>query len=54
MDLSPSAWSNGGVRCTNRSMSTRTQASAGVDGRDLVQVTVSEFWTCGDSPDKKY
>ena len=23
------------------------------DGRDLVQVTVSEFWTCGDSPDKK-
>src|SRR6476620_1594233 len=23
------------------------------DGRDLVQVTVSEFWTCGDAADKK-
>src|SRR3954463_7047123 len=23
------------------------------DGRDLVQVTVSEFWSCTDSPDKK-
>jgi hypothetical protein len=23
------------------------------DGRELVQVTVSEFWTCADAPDKK-
>jgi hypothetical protein len=23
------------------------------DGRELVQVTVSEFWTCADSPDKR-